>query len=468
MSAAVTLAPAEMRVALVYERISMDREHDEAGVERQHDSLLAFAASHGWTVGATFRDNDQSAFRGKVRPGYEALLAAVRAGEGNVILVSEVSRLTRHPRELEDLVDLVERHGVDVRALRAGHIDLTTSGGRAVARILGAMARMEAEQMGERVRAKHAANARAGKAHGGPRPFGYKRGEEPGTFKVVPAEAAILAEAARRALAGESVRAIASDFTARQVPTTTGATRWSGTALVGMLRSPRIAGLRDVAGEVVGPGTWDAIVPEPEWRRLRAILDRPAVGRRPRVALLAGLVVCGLCGSRMATGWKRNPGAAPRRVYSCRSGFDGGCDRINISAEPLEALVAGWTLEQARLVDLSAARDADAVLLLGRIADDEAMLSDLAEDFASHRIGRAEWLAARTVVDERLSAARTALGDRSSTTLDGVGDLAHAWPELDFNARREAVRLFVAEVTVGPAGRPGPRFNPDRVTITAR
>jgi len=209
-------------------------------------------------------------------------------------------------------------------------------------------------------------------------------------------------------------------------------------------------------------------VAEPEWRRLRAILDRPAVGRRPRRSLLAGLVVCGLCGSRMASGWKRNPNAAPRRVYSCRSGFDGGCDRVNVSAEPLEALVSGYVLEQARLVDLSAARDADAVLLLGRIADDEAMLSDLAEDYASHRIGRAEWLAARVIVDDRLAVARTALGDRSSTTLDGVGDLAHAWPDLDFNARREAVRLFVAEVTVGPAGRPGPKFNPDRVTITAR
>lgn len=72
-------------------------------------------------------------------------------------------------------MDLIEKTGVQVSALRAGHIDLSNSAGTVTARILGAMARMESEQMGERIKSRLAANSKAGRPSGGPRPFGYKR-----------------------------------------------------------------------------------------------------------------------------------------------------------------------------------------------------------------------------------------------------------------------------------------------------
>ena len=49
-------------------------------------------------------------------------------------------RLTRHPRELEDFIDLLDAHRVEVATHMAGDYDLSTSrgrcgpGGRAVAR----------------------------------------------------------------------------------------------------------------------------------------------------------------------------------------------------------------------------------------------------------------------------------------------------------------------------------------------
>ena len=115
------------------------------------------------------------------------------------------------------------------------------------AQIVGAAAQYESKLKGERVRAKHAQNARDGKSHGGPRPFGYERGS-PGELVIKPDEAAVIREMADRVLAGESVRSLAIDLTARGVPTVKGAIRWAPTTVVGVLRSPRLAGLVSLAG----------------------------------------------------------------------------------------------------------------------------------------------------------------------------------------------------------------------------
>ncbi|AYY14371.1 hypothetical protein EF847_18405 [Actinobacteria bacterium YIM 96077] len=63
-----------------------------------------------------------------------------------------VDRLTRSPRELGDVIDLANRHGLDL-ATCTGEVDPATPAGRMVARILGATARQEAERNAESCRA---------------------------------------------------------------------------------------------------------------------------------------------------------------------------------------------------------------------------------------------------------------------------------------------------------------------------
>jgi hypothetical protein len=102
---------------------------------------------------------------------------------------------------------------------------------------------MEAEQIADRVRDKHAALAEAGKHHGGKRPFGYgpvvldgfgnpvlveSVRRDPATGQklrqlvpkrdwdaVVPEEAELIREAVRRVLAGESPYKVCGDWQAR-------------------------------------------------------------------------------------------------------------------------------------------------------------------------------------------------------------------------------------------------------------
>ncbi|WP_396654590.1 recombinase family protein [Microbacterium paludicola] len=66
------------------------------------------------------------------RNGHDALVAQVRAGVTHII-VWHVGRLYRQPRELEDLIDLVEQHPVRNEAVRGGGFDLNTTEGRLMA-----------------------------------------------------------------------------------------------------------------------------------------------------------------------------------------------------------------------------------------------------------------------------------------------------------------------------------------------
>jgi len=203
--------------AAIYCRISDDREGRGLGVARQERECRELAARKGWEVVGVFTDNDISAYARKPRPAYRALLDALR--DLDVVVVFAADRLTRHPAELEELIEQLEAHRVDVAPVTGGERDLTTPDGRLVARIEGAVARRESEAKAARTRSKQRELAEAGRPRGGgARAFGYERNG----IDVAPAEAEIIREAARRVLAGESVRSIVIDLTDRKVPTASG------------------------------------------------------------------------------------------------------------------------------------------------------------------------------------------------------------------------------------------------------
>lgn len=153
---------------------------------------------------AVYPDNDVSAYSGASRPAWARLLADVRAGAVDVIVGWHVDRLTRSPRELEDVIDLADKFGVELATV-TGDVDLGTPTGRLVARMLGAAARHEAEHKAERQRRQSRQAAEAGRVKGGGhRPFGYEKDR----VTIIPEEAEIIRECVRRVLATESLASI--------------------------------------------------------------------------------------------------------------------------------------------------------------------------------------------------------------------------------------------------------------------
>jgi DNA invertase Pin-like site-specific DNA recombinase len=453
----------------LYLRISEDRTGQEAGVDRQEAECRAMADQQGWEVIDVLTDNDVSAFSGKRRPGYERLLGLIEQGEVDAIVAWHPDRLYRRSADLVRLVDAIDRQQLQVRTVRAGLVDLTTATGRFQARIVGAAAEYESELKGERVAASHRQRAAAGLSHGGPRPYGYDLVPgQPGHLVLLPDEAAVIIEAAQRVLAGESIRGVCLDFTRRGIPTVRGGP-WRPKALADMLRSPRIAGLRPIAGEPGGPATWDPIVDRATWERVRAMLTNPPRGRQPRRHLLAGTLYCGRCGARLYSNWRarvtQDGTKTLRPGYQCRPEEPGACGRLQVVGEPLEAMVVEAVLTALRGADVGALRaDAEhAVATL--VADDEAMLAELSADMAARRITRAEWLSARAVVDERLKANRQRLARNRPSILDELGDPVAGWATLSFEQRRALIAMLISRVVIAPNPNRGAVFQPDRVTI---
>jgi site-specific DNA recombinase len=468
-----------MTQAAIYCRISKDREADGLGVERQRRDCEALAERLGWTVTATYTDNDLSAYSGKPRPAYRDLLAAIDSGTVGGVLAWHPDRLHRSPRELEGFIDLVERHGTAVQTVTAGAYDLTSPTGRMQARIVGNVARFESEHKSERLRSKMDELADAGQPHvGGARPFGYRRvlGRSV-AYEIVPAEAELIREAVAAILDdGRSVRSILADWRVRGIVTTKG-NAWLPGPLRRMLTSAQLAGLRERhvdrdpkaraarKGEVsVTPVNVPVIIPRARWEALRAVLGDPGrrtVGSNARVNLLAGFCVCGRCGKAMVG----RPRVDGTRRYVCRSKVDGGCNGVAILAEPTEAEVLARVLV---VLDSPLVRDALAAEPttdpVGARADIEATMAELAGDYAAGQITRAEWQAARAVLTARLAA--TPAPVRSAVRLPvNVGE---AWPKLDLEQRRQIIAAVLASVTIGPAVKGRNSFDPERIALSWR
>jgi site-specific DNA recombinase len=481
MTLASVAAPA-VRAAL-YCRISQDGEGQGLGVARQEADCRHLAACRGWDVVEVYVDNDLSAYSGKARPSYQRLLADIETGKVEAVVAWHPDRLHRSPVELEAFIDLVERSGVGVETVQAGRVDLASPAGRMNARMLGTVARYESEHKSDRIRRKHRELAEAGKVSGGGnRPFGFERDRV--THR--PAEVELVREAARRLLAGESLYRIATDWTARGVETSTGAP-WSTTALRTFLIAPRIAGLRSHRGEVVGPAVWEPILDETTWKRVTAVLTDPGRKRKRAIRsyLLTGLLRCSRCGTAMvATPRVEKTGGGRRGVYVYGKGAtvraygcaktSGGCGGVFIIAPGIDAFVTDAVLYRLRGTNLSRARQrlasaADDGTLLREIAADEAMLVELAEDFAERRISRSAFHAASDRVQGRLDTSRARIAAESRPdVLGGIDDLASEWQGLGLERQRAVIAAVLAEITVGPADGPRNRFDPQRVSFRWR
>ncbi|MFC7925487.1 recombinase family protein [Microbacterium laevaniformans] len=455
----------------IYTRISKDLEGSELGVKRQEDDCRREAERRGWSVVQTYTDNDVSATRSKTRPAYERMLQDIRSGYLEAIVVWAVDRLTRTPRELEDVIDLADRYGL-VFANVGGTIDLGTPEGRAMARQMGTFARLEVENQARRLRRKFQEKAEKGEPHGYP-PYGYERVD--GRDIPRPAEAAIIKECARRALMSESLRSIAADLNRRGVHGPK-SPQWNTTIIRQILMRPSNAGLRQHRGRIIGKATTIPILTEETHAQLVAMFTDPSRrsnndGPTPKY-LLAGIAICGRCGGRMRRSVGRlatNPrtGATKRQppAYQCQE-----CFRVrrrqDLVEEVVERAIIG-RLSRADAADLFQQGDSEVVaecreLLAGLDAKLDVAAAQFADDvITAEQLKRitAQVRERREQTVRRLEAAqpKTVFADLAGPR---AGD---RWEKLTLGAKREVIEMLLS-VTVLPSG-PGQRFQPSQIQI---
>lgn len=468
-----------MKPAAIYRRISNDREGRELGVVRQEEDCRALADRLGFTVVDVYTDNDLGASTRsrKPRPEYRRMLADAREGKVRFVLAYTSGRLTRRPREHEDLIELAEQHGVRFHYVASPDFDLNTAAGRRVARILAANDAGEAEDIAERVIRAKAQAAADGVWKGGRRPYGY---EDDGVT-VRPAEADVVRHLTDQTLAGASLRGLAAELNDRGLVTSTGAP-WRQDAVRRVLLRPRNAGLMEHRGEVLGAASWPALVPEDRWRAVVAAIQQP--GRRTnwssaRRWLLSGIALCGVCGETCFV--SQVGGGRGRRkllpAYTCESRH---VARIAVEVERLVEGAAVARLQRpdfAELVVINAGPatvDAHATALELR-----ARLDSLAASYGDGDIDARQLKAGTTRLRARLKEAEGVMAKSAQgsvlTGMLGVENVELHWAGLDLD-RRRAIIDSLMEVTIMRTAKGRPRgwmpgssyFNPESVRIAWR
>ena len=318
---------------LGYVRVSRVNEREGPSFQspdEQREKVTQWARLAGVEIVAWHEDLDVSGAAAK-RPGLDAVLAALEAGEAEGVAVSKLDRLSR--LGVADALKLVERingSGAKIAAVDLG-IDPTTPFGEFGLTLMLALAHMERRRLTEAWQAAKA-NAIARGALAAPTPLGYKRGDG---GCLIPSEDAPKVTRLFE-IAGEAGVEIAVEYARLEWPER----KWSPSALRDML-SGRVYLGEVRSGDLIARDVIEPLVDETTWYRAQS----KYTGRKAASLQypLSSIVKCADCGGRM-NGYRAGH-KGTKRGYRCAR--PECASRPRILADDLEEFVHARLLKEA-------------------------------------------------------------------------------------------------------------------------
>lgn len=350
-----------LRVAL-YARYSSDQQR-ATSIEDQFRNCRRRAEAEGWTIVREFSDAAMSGTDAS-RPQYQAMLTAASHREFDVLLVDDLSRLTRDSVEQERTIRRLEFQGLRLVATSDGY-DSQSKARKVHRGVKGLMNEIFLDDLRERVHRGLSGQAHKGYWCGG-KAYGFRlkpildssqrdaygQAARIGTrLEIDPEQAKVVREIFQRFAEGASYTVIAADLNARNVPSpgstwkrqTRRCRGWMNSAVRVILLNPLYTGrVRwNVSQFVRDPDTGKykrLRRPESDWHEFRdeslqIVSDelfeqaqrrtryrsnpdkRLKCGYKPKY-LLSGLLICDRCRSHYVI--------ADARSYACSSYINGG------------------------------------------------------------------------------------------------------------------------------------------------
>lgn len=448
-----------MTTACIYLRKSQVRTEKEGeSLKRQRADCLAYCLAKGFDV-VDVREEAQSAYAEKERPIWEKTLKELREGKFQHLIVWKLDRASRKGViGIAQMIQAVQAVGGVLHSVNE-HLDLDTPMGRGVAGIIASVAEQESSNISLRVKSATRQQAAEGRMHGGARKFGWTT-----TGELVPEEAALIKEAAKRVIVGESLRRIATDWNEREIKTARNASGWHGMTIRQMLLSPVNRGVRTHKGQEV-QGDFPTIITTAQHAKISSKLRSTKTGMKQQ-SLLAGLsiLLCGECGRPMRAAGPPKKGQSSR--YACQSEpGNGGCGKVHIVRYRVDE-----EIERRLLLGMKKAP--------GQSSDPrEALETLLEEDRKALDEATADRYIRRTITDKQFGQVYDTLTKRIEATEEKLSrlapdalrqpgkDFASHWEGADFAERRDIIKNAIIWVKIFPAVRYGNVFDFSRIKI---
>ena len=393
--------PAATWRAAIYGRLSLLTD-ETTSPERQRGSGERYVKAMDWAYDPKrdfYGDFDSISGSKKhvLRPAFNQLMANL--DRYDVIVVYKLDRFTRRLAELVDVLDELRERSITLIAIEDG-ID-TSKGVHAqlLASIIGAVAQMEAETIGERVAAAQEYMSRNGRYRGGQRPFGFRPAptevmnghiyrQDPNEVTTLGDiisqfldddksyrsicrglnEQGVEAPRARAMREGwekrrDKAQVLGKDFN-EDAPNVSGF-EWNVPAVKYLLANPILMGhgrfgedlIRDDQGtpiEIAPP-----VVDLAAFNRIAAKMDECRQGGTGKVrseTLLSGIATCGSCGRALVSGGGRSYVCQATRTTPGSQRTT--CEGVSIGKAKLDSYVLGWVATELSDERLTAAADA--------------------------------------------------------------------------------------------------------------
>jgi site-specific DNA recombinase len=350
--------PRRLRCA-IYTRKSTEEGLDQAfnSLDAQREACAAYILSQrheGWHLVPEHYDDGGFTGGNMERPGLQKLMADVRSGKVNVVVVYKVDRLTRSLADFAKIVEVLDEAGASFVSVTQA-FNTTNSMGRLTLNVLLSFAQFEREVIAERIRDKIAASRARGMWMGGALPLGYTVVDK--KLVPVPEEAATVRQIMERYLACRNVAELRDALeregvVSKRVVSLKGNVRGGKPMTRGALH--HLLSNRTYIGEVVHngkvyPGEHEGIVERALFDAVQARLaDRTnqplAPGASRCVSLLAGMIRDEQ-GRPMSPAHTRNHGRR-YRYYASNRADDASAPALRLPAGELDTAVKAAFVRQ--------------------------------------------------------------------------------------------------------------------------
>jgi site-specific DNA recombinase len=464
--------------ALIYGRNSHDPTGKGRSVASQVDEGTGMCDQFSWSIAHVYdKDIGRSASRHarRTRDDFEALLEAIEAKAGNMVIAFEASRYYRDLEAYVRLRNACTEAGV-LLCYNGTIYDLSKRADRKVTAMDAVDAEDEAEAIRDRALRGQRTRAAAGRP-GGRTPFGYKRRYDPDTGELIdqvphPDTADIVREIFKRFDAGKTMYSMVRWLNGLPEAAYASGKPWAQDRLRTVLTNPTYIGKRHVKGVVVGDGSWDPLIKdETLWHRVQRRISDPSrrTMRDSQVRhLMSGLALCGQCPDEphmTPRPWAKEAQADPagpppprQRSYICSEKWD-----VAIAEHLLDAYVEEAVLTYLRSPAARAAFEAPdsrekalaAEALLERLT---AQLDEARTQAATFRPDGTPLLSIATLsaIEGQLApqitkAKQAAAGALAAGLSPVMKDLLHAdpdaldalWADMELPEKRDVLRRVV-------------------------
>lgn len=451
-----------MRVALLA-RVSTESQaaEDRHSLPAQMRAMWARVEREGWSVVRTFEAPGESASTRDLnkRPVLRELVAAARAGEFDLVLFHESSRLARDEELSQWLINELETYGVKLVAGDRPADYFYTPEGRFHFTLESGLDAWQSRKHGAQVRKGLRERWELG-LHVGDLPFGYRpvlRQQADGTVVVdrsapgvvVPEEAPAIREVFALRAAGAGYVELARFLNARGLRprSKVGNAYFTKTALQSLIETKFYMGVV-VLGAESKPGAHEAIITEDEWLRAQAVVKRLRTSRSRRARMLAGLAECSSCGVGLNIS-QSGRGASLTDYY--REGAKGACGSKRWRADEIERrideLVAGMAADESWLASLERRARQLPAADQGEREKLQAERRRAAKAWIAGELEERDYREVMDAIDARLARLAPAVG-RVVFTGRKFRSMADVWAVASAEKKREILRVLWERIYV--------------------